>query len=282
MLIAENLSRAAQRGPAYLGGLCQMAPAAILLDSFLASDLHGARASCHGIGMAKLNRALLADIPVFNGLSGGELDEIVGIARAVRYPQETSIFEQDSEAHAFFLLLDGHIRVVRTTPNGAKIIARYIPAGELFGIAAALGRNTYPATAIAAVDCVALVWPNSAWEHLSSRFPAFRAGTYQTVASRLEDAQARVAELATERVEQRVASAMIRLVEQSPGESDDGIAIDFPLSREDIAEMTGTTLHTVSRLLTNWMKQGWIAGGRQRVIVKDKAALTRIATRARP
>ena len=230
--------------------------------------------------MTNLNRALIADIPVFEGLSGKELDEIVGLARSARYPQDTAVFEQDSEAHAFFLLLDGHIRVVRTTPSGAKIIARYIPAGELFGIAAALGRNTYPATAIAAVECVALVWPSSAWAHLSSRFPAFRAGTYQTVASRLEDAQSRVAELATERVEQRVANAMIRLVEQSSRESEEGIAIDFPLSRENIAEMTGTTLHTVSRLLSNWEKQGWIAGGRQRVIVKDRAALMRLATRS--
>lgn len=230
-----------------------------------------------GHGMITLNRAIIAGLPLFEGLTASELDEIVGLARSARYARDTAIFEQDSEAQAFFLLLGGHVRVVRSTPSGAKVIARYIPPGELFGIAAALGRTTYPATAVAAVDCVALVWPNSAWERLSSRFPAFRAGTYKTVAARLEDAQSRAAEFATERVEQRVANALVRLVAQSATKDGPRGAIDFPISREEIAEMTGTTLHTVSRLLSTWERKGWVEGGRQRVVVKDIAALERLA-----
>lgn len=190
-------------------------------------------------------------------------------ARSARYAKDTAVFEQETEAHSFFVLLDGHIRVVRTTPDGHQVIARYISEGEIFGIAAALGRTTYPASAIAAVDCVALVWPNGLWPELSSRFPLFGASTYKTVGSRLQETQTQVVEMSTEHVEQRVAHALLRLVNQTGRKTESGIEINFPISRQDIAEMTGTTLHTVSRLLSAWEEKGVIVSGRQRVTVVD-------------
>src|SRR6187455_2349761 len=96
-----------------------------------------------------------------------------------------------------------------------EIIARYISEGEIFGVAAALGRTTYPASAIAAVDCVVLVWPNALWPELSARFRAFGANTFKTVGSRLQETQTRVVEMSTEQVEQRVAHALLRLVSQT-------------------------------------------------------------------
>jgi CRP-like cAMP-binding protein len=227
--------------------------------------------------LANLDRSLLAGLPAFEGLRDDELDEILRQARPARYPKESIIFEQTAEAHSFFLLLDGHVRVVRTTPDGTQVIARYISEGELLGIAAALGRDTYPASAIAAVDCVVLVWPSALWPQFTARFPAFGAGAYKTVGVRLEDTQARVVEMSTERVEQRIAHALLRLVNQSGRKTAEGIEIDFPLSREDVAEMTGTTLHTVSRLLSKWESEGLVTGGRQRIIVKDPHALFLIA-----
>jgi CRP-like cAMP-binding protein len=227
--------------------------------------------------MPNLDRSLIAGLPPFANLSETELDEVVGAARSRRYPKGDAVFEEGGDAHSFFLLLDGYVRVVRTSPDGAQVIVRYIGDGELFGIAAALGRTTYPATAIAAVDCVALVWPSHLWPSLSSRIPAFGAGTYQTIGRRLEETQARVVEMSTERVEQRVAHTLLRLIETSGRNTDQGIEIDFPLTREDIAEMTGTTLHTVSRLLSTWADDGLVTGGRQRVTVSDPQGLLRLA-----
>ena len=87
--------------------------------------------------------------------------------------------------------------------------------------------------------------------------------------------------MSTERVEQRIAHALLRLVNQSGRKTEEGIEIDFPLSREDVAEMTGTTLHTVSRLLSKWESEGLVTGGRQRIIVKDPHALFLIAENRR-
>lgn len=227
--------------------------------------------------MAKIDRSLVAGLTQFEGLSAADLDAILHDARSSRVPKDQPVFSQDEEAHSFFLLLDGHVRVVRTTPEGNQVIVRYIGAGELIGIAAAIGRKTYPATALAVVDCVVLAWPSSLWPSFSSRFPAFSANTYKTVGSRLEEAHTRVEEISTEQVEQRVAHAVLRLVKQAGRKTEEGILIDLPISRQDIAEMTGTTLHTVSRLLSAWESRGLIKSGRQKVTVIEAHRLFLIA-----
>ena len=231
--------------------------------------------------MPTLDRSLIAHLPAFAGLSGEELDHVLAAARSARYPKDSEIFSQGAEAGHFFLLLSGHIRVIQTSPEGHQVVARYISEGELFGIAVAMGRSTYPATAAAAVDCVALSWPNSAWADLQSRFPSFGASLYRTIGSRLQDTQARVMEMSTQQVEQRIAHTILRLVKQSGRKTEIGIEIDFPITRQDIAEMTGTTLHTVSRLLSSWEDNGLVRGGRQKVTVTDPHGLMLIAENRR-
>lgn len=228
-----------------------------------------------------LDRSLISELPAFAGLGGTELDSILAAARSSRFGKDTEVFSQAAEAQQFFLLLSGHIRVVRTTPDGEQIIARYINEGELFGIAIAMGQATYPASAVAAIDCVILAWPNSAWPGLQSRSPSFGANAYQTIGARLQDTQARVEELSTQQVEQRIAGAVLRLVTQSGRKTSEGIEIDFPISRQDIAEMTGSTLHTVSRLLSAWEAEGIVRSGRQKVTVIDPHKLMLIAENKR-
>lgn len=228
-----------------------------------------------------LDRSLISGLPAFAGLDGRDLDTILSRARSSRFAKDSEVFGQDEEATSFFLLLSGHIRVVRTSPEGHQVIARYITEGELFGIAIAMGRTTYPASAIAAVDCVVLAWPNSAWADLQSRFPAFGASAYKTIGSRLQETQAQVMEMSTQQVEQRIAHALLRIVSQSGRKTAEGIEIDFPITRQDIAEMTGTTLHTVSRLLSAWEDQGIVRSQRQKVMVTDPHTLMMVAENRR-
>lgn len=206
-----------------------------------------------------------------------DLDRMLGQARSLRVAKDQPVFEQEEQAHSFFLLLDGHVRVVKTTPDGQVVIVRYIGPGELLGIAQALGLDSYPASAIATVDCVVLAWPGRLWSEFATAFPSFGANTYKTVGARLQDAHTRVVEMSTEQVDRRVAHALLKLVRQSGKKTEDGLLIDFPISRQDIAEMTGTTLHTVSRLLTAWEERGLVKSGRQKVTVVDRRRLLTLA-----
>ena len=227
--------------------------------------------------MSRLDRSLIASLPAFQGLTPAELDRMVGQARSLRIARNRPVFEQEGDAHSFFLLLDGHIRVVKSTSEGGEVTVRYIGPGELMGIATALGRTTYPASAIAAVDCVVLAWPSSLWSEFASAYPSFGASTYQTVGNRLQDAHTRVVEMSTEHVDRRVAHALLKLVNQTGRKTEEGLMIDFPISRQDIAEMTGTTLHTVSRLMSAWEGKGLVRSGRQKVTVVEPHRLLMLA-----
>ncbi len=227
--------------------------------------------------MGRLDRSLIAGLSPFQGVAPADLDRMLRKARSLRIAKDKTVFEQEAEAQSFFLLIAGHVRVVKTTPDGQQVIVRYISPGELMGIAQALGRSTYPASAIAAVDCVVLAWPGNLWSGFASAFPTFGANTYKTVGTRLHDTHSRIVEMATEQVEQRVAHSLLRLVKQTGKATDEGILIDFPISRQDIAEMTGTTLHTVSRLLTSWEDKGLVKSGRQKVTVVEPHRLFLLA-----
>lgn len=231
--------------------------------------------------MPHLDKSLIAKLTPFRDCADENLEWALARARSTRYPKENAVFEQGEAARSFFLLLSGHVRVVRTSPDGHQVIARYINEGELFGIAIAMGQTHFPASAIAAVDCVVLSWPNEHWAGLQQRCPSFGAAAYGTIGARLQETQARVVEISTEQVEQRVAHALLRLINQSGRKTEDGIEIDFPITRQDIADMTGTTLHTVSRLLSAWENEGVVLGGRQKVTVRNAHALMLIAENRR-
>jgi CRP-like cAMP-binding protein len=154
---------------------------------------------------------------------------------------------------------------------------RYVTPGEIFGVAKAIGLTKYPATATAVDDSVVLGWPSAAWPRLVAQHPSLAANTLQTVGSRLQETHTRVIEMSTQQVERRVAHALLRLAKQAGRKVDEGIEIDFPISRQDIAEMTGTTLHTVSRTLSAWESQGLIESGRQRIVLRDPHRLFGLA-----
>src|SRR5215216_6672050 len=227
--------------------------------------------------MANLDRSLITDLPMFAGVGGDRLDEILNEAQSLRYAKGTNVFEQDAPATSFFILLDGHLRVAKLTPAGQQVVVRFVAPGEIFGVAKAIGRTTYPATATAVVDSVALVWPSAAWPRLIEKNPALAANALQTVGSRLQEAHTRVVEMSTEQVERRVAHALLRLAKQAGRKVEQGVEIDFPISRQDVAEMTGTTLHTVSRILSAWEQQGLVEGGRQRIVLREPHKLFSLA-----
>jgi CRP-like cAMP-binding protein len=225
----------------------------------------------------KIDQSLISDLPVFEGLSAAALDNILKHAHARHYTKGTAVFSQNEAAHSFFLLLHGRLRVTQVTPHGEQIVVRFVSPGDLFGVAMALGRDDYPGTATAIVDSLALLWPSAAWPEMIGRHPALATNAMRVIGGRLQEAHQRLREISTEDVERRVAHAVLKLADEAGKTSKSGTTIDFPLSRQDIAEMTATTLHTVSRIVSAWEAAGVIEGGRQRIAIRDRARLQGIA-----
>lgn len=217
--------------------------------------------------MHKLDESLLATVPPFRRLSRPQIREILDAATALRFDAGVAIFSEGLPVERFFLLLDGHIRVIRTTPGGDQIIALHIAPGQLFGIGAAIGRTTYPATAMTADDCLALAWPNRLWQVFVDSYDGFATETYKVVGDRVGEMNNRIVEMATQAVEQRIACAILRLVTQAGRKVDGGIEIGMPITRQNLSDMTGTTLHTVSRLLSGWERDGIVLSERRKITV---------------
>lgn len=224
-----------------------------------------------------ISRALIQNLDMFDALTDAELDAVLQNAQACRLREGDAAFRQGETADRFFVLLHGRLKVVQVTPDGEQVIVRHVNPGDIFGMARAMRRDHYPASTIAVQESLALSWPAAAWDALMTTSPQFAAGAIQAVGTRLQDAHSRIRELSTEEVEQRVARALLRLVEESGTQTDEGIQIDFPITRQEIAELTGTTLHTVSRLLSAWKTRGIVTSGRRRITVCAMDQLTRLA-----
>nr|WP_275981971.1 Crp/Fnr family transcriptional regulator [Frigidibacter sp. ROC022] len=209
----------------------------------------------------------MTGLPPFSRLDRKQIRTILDAATPKRHDEGATVFAAGADADRFFLLLDGFIRVIRATPDGEQIVALHISPGQLFGIAQALGRTTYPATAVAASELLTLSWPTKLWSSYTAEYDGFATETYRTVGERMGEIHARVEELATQAVEKRVASALLRMANQSGRRTDEGVEIGFPVTRANIAEMTGTTLHTVSRLLSGWERDGIVASTRRHVVI---------------
>lgn len=226
---------------------------------------------------ATLDRSLLRTVPMFQGLDDAALDEVLRMAERRRVRRGETVFRQGDPARAFYVLVEGRLKVTQVTPEGQQVVVRFIGPREMFGCVVVSGGQRYPGTATATVDSVAVGWPQATTRELMRRHPQIALNALGTVGSRLQEAQSRVRELSTERVEQRIAHALLRLAEQAGRPIAEGVEIEFPLSRQDVAEMTGTTLHTVSRTLSHWESAGIVRSGRQRVVIRNAPALMAVA-----
>lgn len=221
---------------------------------------------------------LLARVPLFRGLDADALKIAAADARVVKAAAGRTFFREGEQARFFYVVKRGRVKFTHVSPEGHEVILRMAGPGEPFGGIAALSEKvTYPVTARAADPCEAYAWDGPKVTALMHRFPVIAINAARMIADRLHELQRQHHELMTERVERRIARALLRLADQSGRRVEGGVEIDFPLSRQDLAQMTGTTLFTVSRTLSGWEQDGLISTGRRRVIIRQPHQLVRIA-----
>lgn len=221
--------------------------------------------------------AVLNGMRLFAGLEAGERAEVIRHAQTRRVAKGTTVFKQGDPAETCHALIDGQIKMVQTGADGQQVVVRFIGPGETYGTVAVFSGTAFPVDAVAMADGVEIVWSRAAMTDLMLHFPRIALNALGIVGTRLQEVQNRLREVATERVERRVAHALLRLVRQAGRRVEGGVEIAFPLTRQDVAEMTGTTLHTVSRILSAWEAQGLVESSRQQVMIRRPHQLVAIA-----
>ena len=214
---------------------------------------------------------------LLDGLLPDECRDFVAHGRFRQVQQGAYFFHQDEPADLFYILISGQVKLTQLTPDGHQVILHYFGPGEGFGIIVVLGQMAYPASAYAVEDCTALSWDRETTRALMRQYPDIALNGMEIVAQRFALLQRRYQELATQRVEQRVALTLLRLVRQFGKRAEDGVLIDISLSRQDLGEMAGTNLYNVSRILRKWEKEGIVHIGRQQVVLCQPHELVIIA-----
>jgi len=220
----------------------------------------------------------LRQVTVFQNATDDDLNLILknSIIRSIE--EGSFFFFQGDQAEYLYILTNGQTKLLQSHPNGQQVNLRIIHPWQMFGALGAVRKEaTYPATAQALEDCTALAIESGFLHSMLETRPQIAFDLMNLMTSYIQEMQARYRELATERVEQRVANALIRLAGQSGVRSEKEAGIELSFSRQDVAEMTGTTLYTVSRLLSEWDRQGIIKTGRERIKILKPHDLVHIA-----
>jgi CRP-like cAMP-binding protein len=219
----------------------------------------------------------LKDLPLFHGLSEPDLARILQVARTKTVQDGEFLFFQGDPADRIFVLLTGRIKLTKSAPGEQPILLRMIQPVAVIGTIAAAPAQGYPVSAQAADECRLLYWTRTEITAIMAQIPQLALNAMGILAEHAEEFQARYQQMVTERVERRLARTLLRLAAQAGKKTEEGILIDLPLTRQNLAEMTGTTLFTVSRMLSQWETQGLVISGRERVVLRQPHGLVTIA-----
>ncbi|HAX68328.1 MAG TPA: Crp/Fnr family transcriptional regulator [Anaerolineae bacterium] len=221
----------------------------------------------------------LRQVVVFQHATDEDLDLILknSITRSIE--EGGFFFMQGDEAAYLYILTSGQVKLMQSNPSGQQVNLRTISPWQMFGALGAVRNDgaTYPATAQALEDSTALAIQSNFLRTMLETRPYLSFDLMNLMTSYIQEMQARYRELATERVEQRVANALIRLAGQSGFKSGKEAGIELSFSRQDVAEMTGTTLYTVSRLLSDWERRGIIKTGREKITILKPHDLLKVS-----
>ncbi|HVC34877.1 MAG TPA: Crp/Fnr family transcriptional regulator [Chloroflexota bacterium] len=226
--------------------------------------------------------AFLGSLPVFRQLPPAAIRDVAARIRSRPVVRGDAVFLQEDTASALWILATGRMKLVNETGDGREVIIRLIRPGDIFGGAGVWGEPRYPASAFAQEDSVVLHLLAPEFTALLGVYPELALALIRLLAARLRDAEARIRELQTEQVEQRIANVLLRLANRTGVQTTAGIRIGTALTRLDLAELSGTTLSTASRTLSAWHQRGIVAAGREQVTILQPHALVAIANHLAP
>ena len=217
----------------------------------------------------------IKEASIFRGLTDEQNAELLRCGQHIKLHTESVLFHQGDPATSCFLVNHGRLKLTKFSEQGKEVIFRYIGVGELTAAVAVFKNTDYPVTAYVIDNTEVTAWDKQTMIALMHRYPDIAINLLRIILERIDDVQNRYIEICTEHVDQRIARSLLRIMRRAGKETPEGIHIDIPLSRQNIADYSGTTLYTVSRTLSVWEKIGWIKSERKQIIVINPHALVK-------
>ena len=219
---------------------------------------------------------LMCASALFTGLSQQECMEIASCAKAMTFARDELLFMQGQPVRNLVLIQTGRVKLTQLSPSGNEVILWMNSSGDAVGVPADTTACSHTCSARAMEQCRALTWEYTRLQNLLVEYPQIRNNINQILSNRLNELEERFRKVATEKVAKRLALALLRLLKQGGKESQGGVEI--ALSREELAQMTGTTLFTISRILSKWGEEGFVRPRREAVLVRDAHRLGEVGS----
>lgn len=220
---------------------------------------------------------IIGRLPFFKHLPPEAISEINRLFEDRDFTAEQAIYFEGDPGEHLYLVAMGKVKLLKHTGLGREVLLDMLRGGEYFGNLAFSGRGSFSETAIAQTDCCILQISSANFERILNDHPDVAIKVLKAMGQRLDEFQETIKQLSVYSVERRIAATLVRLANKMGEQMQDGTLIQLPLSRQDLAAMTGTTIETVSRVMSHFSEQGWISGGRKWVIVNDLKQLEKMS-----
>lgn len=214
---------------------------------------------------------------LFQGFAPGEAEAVLAAGTTQVLRRGEVLFREREPAGALYLMEAGRIKLTQLTVEGREVIMRYLAPGDAFAAVALFEGGTYPVTAQATERTRVRAWPREILPGVVREHPLFEANLLRIVSTHTREALSRVRELATETVAQRLARTLLRLAQQIGRREPEGSLLVERISQQEVAEISGTSLYTVSRTLASWQERSLVETGRQCFRIRDPEGLARIS-----
>jgi CRP-like cAMP-binding protein len=220
---------------------------------------------------------LLRTTPIFSRLSQADRHTIAEVSRVQDFGKGETIFEQQSPSDAFYAIVAGRVKIFKMMPNGKDVILEVFGPGDPLGAVAAYMDRPFPASAMALEATTCVIIPRPAFFRLLESNPSLVRGLLLGLTTRLVELTNRLAELTGGRIEPRFARLFLKLGSEMGRADRGGTFIPLALSRQELADMTGTTIETCIRIMSRWNKDDIVRTDKDGFVVLDRQELERVA-----
>jgi CRP/FNR family transcriptional regulator len=214
------------------------------------------------VPMSSATDQALLRTPLFSKLDAEDRRRLAEVARVQRYHRGDTVFAEGDPPDHFCTVVTGRVKVFKLTPAGKDVILEIFGAGDPLGAVAAYEGHPFPASAVAIEDSQVLLVPRQAFFALLEQHPTLVRGLLSGLTHRLAELAFRLAELTGGRVEPRFARLFLKLAQEQGRPDRGGTFVPVSLSRQELADLTGTTIETTIRIMSRW--------GKHRVVITEK------------
>jgi CRP-like cAMP-binding protein len=214
---------------------------------------------------------------IFRRLSPEDRQRLASVSSVRDFEKGATLFNEGDASDSLYTVIEGHVKVFKTTARGTDVILEIFGPGDPVGAVAVYESRPYPASAVALEPTRCLLIPRQAFFSLLETHPTLVRGLLVGLTHRLGELTNRLTELSGGRVEPRLARFFLKLADDIGQHREGGTFIPLALSRQELADMIGTTIETSIRIMSRWGKQDVVRTEKDGFLVVDRSALEAVA-----